>query len=123
MVDLLSLPFDDKRPSLPCLGAPGQMGVIFTQYYSPSLHIPFVRTLTKRYGLVGATYMAVYEFGDRVRGASLVNFGASGDAQSAHFFDQAKLLSQQKMKPELFYWDDVAAAAQRVYHPGEDAAN
>lgn len=119
VVDLLDLPFNDIETSLPCAGGPGPMGVIFTQYYSPNLRIPFVRTLKRRYGLVGASYLAVYEFGGRVRGASVVNFGESGDPRSPHYFDQANLLSQCRMKPELFHWDDVVAGCQRSYHPGD----
>ena len=114
MVDLLDLPFDDKLPSLPCLAAPGPMGVVFTQYYSPI--DPAFRSsmsLNKRYGLVGASYMAVYEFGPKIRGASALNFGQSGDPKSPHYFDQAQLLSERKLKPELFDWPDVLAGANR----------
>jgi acyl-homoserine-lactone acylase len=119
MVDLVDLAFDDKLPSLPSLGAPGPLGVVFTQYSSPSIKIPFFLTLNKRYGLVGASYIAVYEFGPKVRGASALNFGQSGDPKSPHFFDQAHLLSERKLKPELFEWSDVLAGAKLVYHPGE----
>ena len=52
MIDLLGLTFDDRLPSLPSSGAPGPMGVVFTQYYSPSIRIPFVLSLNERYGLV-----------------------------------------------------------------------
>lgn len=121
VADLLDLPFRDNVASLPSLAGPGPMGVVFTQYYSPSLKIPFIRETRKRYGVIGATYMAVYEFGPKVRGASLLNFGVSGDATSPHFFDQASLLSQRKLKPELFYWDEVVAGARHAYSPGETA--
>lgn len=119
VADFLHLPFDDAQHSLPSLGAPGPMGVVFTQYYSPYLRIPFFRTLNKRYGMIGASYLAVYEFGERIRGASALNFGVSGDPQSPHYFDQAELLSERKLKPELFYWEDVLAGTKRSYHPGE----
>jgi acyl-homoserine-lactone acylase len=119
LIDLLELSFDDNAPSLPSLGAPGPMGVVFTQYYSPTIKIPFVRTISKRYGLIGASYVAVYEFGSKVRGASALNFGVSGDPQSPHYFDQARLISECKLKPELFDWPDVLAGAKAVYHPGE----
>ena len=38
------------------------MGVIFTQYSTPSLNIPWVITQRRRYGLVGTSYLAAYEF-------------------------------------------------------------
>jgi acyl-homoserine-lactone acylase len=119
VADFLDIPFDDSLPSLPSLGVHGPLGVVFSQYDTPSIHIPLVRTVKRRYGLVGATYLAVYEFGERIRGATLVNFGQSGDPKSPHFFDQADLLSKRKLKPELFYWDDVLAGAKEKYHPGE----
>jgi penicillin amidase len=119
MIDLFPLPFDDAAGSLPCCGGHGPMGVIFTQYYTPVLSIPFVETQKKHYALVGATYLAAYEFGDRFRGATLVNFGENADPKSPHFFDQAELMSSCKFKAEVFHWDDVLASARRAYHPGE----
>jgi penicillin amidase len=117
--DLTEIAFDDKKPSLPLMAAPGPLGVVFTQYYSPSINIPFVVAMNKRYGLVGTSYMAVYEFGPKVRSASVLNFGQSGEPDSPHFFDQAKLLSERKLKPDLFDWPDVLAGAKLVYHPGQ----
>jgi penicillin amidase len=119
MVDLTDLSFDDRAPSLPSLGAPGPMGVVFTQYYTPAMRIPFVLSLQKRYGVLGATYIAVYEFGPKIRGASALNYGESGDPNSPHYFDQAQLLSDRKLKPELFDWEDVLAGAKTVYRPGQ----
>ena len=119
VVDFRDMPFSDGDYSLPSLAGPGPMGVIFTQYSSPSLRIPFFATVKNRYGLIGATYLAVYEFGDRIRGRSVHNFGSSGDPLSPHYFDQAELLSKRQMKPELFYWDDVKAGSAMVYHPGQ----
>jgi acyl-homoserine lactone acylase PvdQ len=119
LVDLVQMAFSDDKPSLPSFGAPGPMGVVLTQYYAPSIKIPFVVSMNKRYGLVGTSYMAVYEFGPQVRSASVLNYGQSGDPTSPHFFDQAKLLSERKLKPALFHWPDVVAAARLAYHPGE----
>lgn len=53
MIDLFGLPFDDRLPSLPCVAGPGPLGIVFTQYYSPSIRIPFVVSLNQHYGLVG----------------------------------------------------------------------
>jgi acyl-homoserine lactone acylase PvdQ len=119
LIDLTQIGFDDKKPSLPLLAAPGPLGVVFTQYYSPSINIPFVLSMNKRYGLVGTSYMAVYEFGPKVRSASVINYGQSGDPKSPHFFDQARLLSERKLKPEVPSWPDVVDGARLVYHPGE----
>lgn len=119
VADFFDIPFSDKEPSLPCAGLPGPLGVAFVCYYTPSISIPLVREMKKHYGVVGNTYMCTVEFGPRVQGASLTQFGASGHPDSPHFFDQAKLLSESRLKPELFYWEDVEAGAKFVYHPGE----
>jgi acyl-homoserine-lactone acylase len=48
-----------------------------------------------------------------------VPFGANGDPKSPHYFDQAELLSERKMKPELFTKKEVLSGALKSYHPGE----
>ena len=85
---------------------------------TPPATIPFVRSTKRSYGVVGNTYLAVLEFGPKVHGGTLLPFGQSGVAGSPHFFDQALLLSQRKLKPEPFDWADVLANARRSYHPG-----
>jgi acyl-homoserine lactone acylase PvdQ len=117
--DLVDLRFSDSRPSLPSLGGHGPMGVALTQYYSPSIDVPFLISQKKRYGIVGTSYLAAWEFApEGVRGASLVPLGVSGDPDSPHYFDQAKLLSEQRLKPEHFTEQQVARNAARSYHPG-----
>jgi len=121
LADLVDARFDDSAPSLPALGGHGPMGSIFTQYYTPSLEIPWVISQRRRYGLVGTSYLAAYEFAPSgVRGASVVPFGAGSDPKSAHYFDQAKLLAEQRLKRELFTKPQVLQGAVRSYHPGED---
>ena len=117
--DFLFIPFSDKKPSLPSAGVRGSSGVAFTMYFMPT--VPF-RPVKKRYAVVGASYVAAIEFGEKVRGKTLVQYGTSGHPESPHFFDQAELLSQKKLKESPFYWEDVVAAARRVYHPGEEVA-
>ncbi len=120
LADLVDARFDDSAESLPSLGGHGPMGVVFTQYYSPSLEIPWVISQRRRYGMVGTSYLAAYEFDpDGVRGASLVPFGSSGDPASPHFFDQAQLLAQKRLKPELFTEQQVLQGAVRSYRPSE----
>lgn len=118
--DFFKIPFSDRLPSLPLLGAPGPMGVIFTQYYTPSIYVPLLRETRKRYGVVGPTYMSVIEFTDRIKAGTLIQYGSSSRPDSPHFFDQARLVSERRLKPELFYWDDVEKDAKLVYRPGEE---
>ena len=121
IADLTDARFDDAAPSLKLLGGHGPMGVIFTQYYTPSLEIPFLISQRKRYGIVGTSYLATWDFSPSgVRGASLVPFGTSGDPDSPHFFDQARLMSARQLKPELFTTQEVLTSAMQSYHPGEE---
>lgn len=117
--DVLSagVAFNGLYPSLPCPGVPGPLGVVYTVYSTPS--IPIIRPT--RYAVVGSCYVAAVEFGDRIRAASAVQFGASSNPKSKHYFDQAQLFSNQKLKPAWFYRDDVLANAVRSYHPGEES--
>lgn len=114
-VDAAAFAFNSLSRSLPCPGAPGPLGVVFTVYSVPS--VPFLRPA--RYAVVGSCYVGVVEFGARIRAASAVQFGASANTRSPHYFDQAELFSQQQLKPAWFYPDDVLANAVHSYHPGE----
>ena len=102
------------RPSLPLAGAPGPLGVVFTIYSTPG--IPLVRP--ERYAVVGTCYMAVVEFGEKIRAVSITPFGSSGDSESPHYFDQAGLFSRQQFKNAWYDLDDVAEHSRRAYHPG-----
>jgi acyl-homoserine lactone acylase PvdQ len=118
VADLIDARFSDGRTSLPSIGGHGPMGVALTQYYSPSIVLPLI-SQRKRYAIVGTSYLAAWEFApEGARGASLVPFGVSGDPDSPHYFDQAKLLSVQRLKPEHFTEQQVARSAARSYHPG-----
>ena len=118
VANLAKVPFSDTLPSVPTAGLPGTVGVAFTQYYTPP--VPGSSTRKKQYGVVGNSFMGVFEFGkDIVRARTLLQYGESSDPSSPHFFDQARLLSQGKFKESPFYWKDVLAQATRTYHPGE----
>jgi penicillin amidase len=119
VADFFQIPFNDKEPSLPSAGSFGPLGIVFNMYFTPSIDIPLVKTIKKRYAVVGASYVSAVEFSDRVQAVSLLQYGESGHADSPHFFDQAKLMSQMQFKPQPFYWDDVLKAAKRSYHPGQ----
>lgn len=117
--DFIKIPYDDAKHSLPSAGLPGPPGVVFTMYFTPSIKVPLLKNMNKHYAVVGTSYLCAVEFGDKVKSKSLVPYGQSGDPKSPHFFDQAQLMSDRKMKENLFYWDDVVAGCKRVYHPGE----
>ncbi len=113
--DILTVPFKDDQPSVPCVGTSGALGASDNVYYSPASKL-----LKRRYGVVGGSIMAVYEFGkERVKAMTLIQFGQSADPNSSHFDDQAKLYSEKKFKPGWYYPEEIAANTERTYHPGE----
>ena len=112
-----SVPFDDREESLPLAGVRGPLGVAFTIYHTPPTNSEHRK---RQYATTGSSYMAVYEFGDRVKAASYLHYGQSHVPDSPHFFDQARLLSERKFKPAWFYWEDVLAHTERAYRPGEE---
>jgi acyl-homoserine-lactone acylase len=122
VADLAKVPFSDKLPSVPTAGLPGSVGVAFTQYYTPPE--PGSSTRRKQYGVVGNSFMGVFEFGkDFVRARTLLQYGANSNPASPNFFDQASLLSQGKFKESPFNWKDVVAQATRSYPPGGENGN
>jgi acyl-homoserine lactone acylase PvdQ len=116
VANFFKIPFSDKAESIPSAGLNGPVGCVFNMFFTPSMPLLGFK---KHYAVVGNSYVSVIEFGDRIEAASVLQYGNSGDPRSPHFFDQAKLVSQKKFKPQWFYWDDVIQNAQRVYHPGE----
>jgi penicillin amidase len=106
--------FDDSRPSLAINGVNGADGAVFTFYAAPA-------TGQKRlYGVAGATYVSVVEFGPRVRALSVHTFGASGDPKSRHFMDQSELYARGEFKPGWFTLDEIRANLEASYHPGQE---
>ena len=105
--------FDDERASL---------AVAFTSSYWGSLaafgsrKYPGTR---KMYGHVGNSFVAVVEFGKKVKAKSVVTGGSSSDPNSNHFNDQSALYSQGKFKDVLFYDEDILQHVESKYHPGE----
>ena len=70
------------------------------------------------YGTTGNSFVAVVEFGDRVRARAVTAGGESGDPASPHFGDQAKRYSTGDLRDVYFYRQDVEQHVERQYHPG-----
>jgi acyl-homoserine-lactone acylase len=106
-------PFDDGAPSIP---------VGFTSARWGSLAAYGQRTFndTKRiYGTRGNSFVAVVEFGDKVKAKAITAGGQSGDPANPHFNDQAPLYAAGKLRDVYFYPQDIEKNAERKYHPGE----
>lgn len=105
--------FDDNKPSL---------AVGFASSFWGSLAAFGSRTYPntkKLYGNVGNSFVAVVEFGEKVRAKSIVTGGSSSDPGSPHFTDQADMYVAGKFKDVLFYKDDILKAVERSYSPGQ----
>jgi len=75
---------------------------------------------TKRlYGTRGNSFVAVVEFGPRVRAKAIVAGGQSGDPSSPHFIDQAERYARGEFRDVYFYPDELAARTERTYKPGQ----
>ena len=105
--------FDDNRPSLPIAQTSSMYGSLAA---FGSRQYPGTKKL---YGSVGNGFVAVVEFGPRIKAKSIVTGGSSGDENSKHFNDQAMMYSKGQFKDVLFYKEDVVKNAERTYHPGE----
>jgi acyl-homoserine-lactone acylase len=106
-------PFDDAAPSIP---------VGFTSARWGSLAAYGQRTFndTKRiYGTRGNSFVAVVEFGDKIKAMAITAGGQSGDPASAHFNDQAALYAAGKLREVYFYPEDIDKNKERKYHPGQ----
>jgi acyl-homoserine-lactone acylase len=74
---------------------------------------------TKRiYGDRGNSFVAVVEFGPRIKAKSILAGGESGDPKSPHFNDQGEMYSRGQFKDVLFYKEDIEKQLERKYHPG-----
>ena len=106
-------PFDDSKPSLPIPYASANWGAL-AAYGMTS------KQTTKRiYGERGNSFVAVVEFGPRLKARSILVGGQSGDPASPHFADQAEMFARGEFKEVLFYKEDVERQLERRYHPGQ----
>jgi acyl-homoserine-lactone acylase len=105
--------FDDAKPSIP---------VGFTSSRWGSLASFGARAYpgTKRwYGTSGNSFVAVVEFGDRVRARAVTAGGESGDPSSPHFNDEAERYATSNLREVYFYRDQLKGHTERQYHPGQ----
>lgn len=104
--------FDDTAPSWPVPNAASQWGALtaYTAAQQPGTR--------RMYGTSGNAFIAVVEFGPRVRALAVSPGGASGDPASPHFADQSQRFAAGDLRPVYFYPDELAAHAGAPYHPG-----
>jgi acyl-homoserine-lactone acylase len=105
--------FDDSAPSTPVGFVSGNWGSLAAYGSRPYPN-------TKRwYGNYGNSFVAVVEFGPKVRARAVTAGGASGDPQSPHFNDQAERYATGNFREVYFYPEQLKSHTKRVYRPGE----
>jgi acyl-homoserine-lactone acylase len=105
--------FSDAGPSIPVPFTSSQWGSLasFGAKRYPG---------TKRYyGTNGNSFVAVVEFGPRVKAMAVTAGGESGDPASKHFDDEAVRYAQGNLREVYFYPDQLAGHTERTYRPGE----
>ena len=104
--------FSDSAPSIP---------VGFTSSFWGSLAAFSARAYpgTKKwYGTSGNSFVAVVEFGNKVRARAVTAGGESGHPASPHFNDEAERYSTGNLREVYFYRSELQGHIKREYHPG-----
>jgi acyl-homoserine-lactone acylase len=113
LTSAIDQPFDDAKPSL---------AVPFTSARWGSLASFGAKTYPgtkKLYGTSGNSFVAVVEFGDRVRAKAVTAGGENADPASKHFNDQASRYASGDLREVYFYPDQLKGHVEREYRPGE----
>ena len=105
--------FSDAAPSIPVPFAPAAYGSLASiEQRTPSA--------TKRiYGTYGNSFVAVVEFGKRVRAHAITAGGESGSPASKHFNDEAQRYALGNLREVYFYPEQLTGHTERRYRPGE----
>ena len=106
-------PFNDAGPSIP---------VPFTSSVWGSLASFGARQYSgtkKWYGTSGNSFVAVVEFGDKVRARAVTAGGESGHPDSAHFDDEAGRYAAGNLREVYFYPEQLKGHTEKTYRPGE----
>ncbi|MFZ2490090.1 MAG: penicillin acylase family protein [Thermoanaerobaculia bacterium] len=105
--------FDDAEPSIPVGFTSARWGSL------ASFGARAYSNTKKWYGTSGNSFVAVVEFGDRVRARAVSAGGESGDPKSPHFNDQAGRYATGNLREVYFYREQLKGHTERTYRPGE----
>jgi acyl-homoserine lactone acylase PvdQ len=109
----IDLKFDDSKPYIPVGLASGTWGAL-AAYGARS-----TEDAKRLYGYRGNSFVAVVEFGEKVKAKSILAGGQSADPNSPHFYDQAQRYADAHYKEVPFYREDVEKRMQEKYVPGK----
>jgi acyl-homoserine-lactone acylase len=105
--------FSDDRPSIAVPFPSARWGTLAS---FASRSYPGTR---RWYGTSGNSFVAVVEFGPRLRAWAVTAGGESGHPDSPHFNDEAGRYASGNLRSVYFYQADLAGHSERTYHPGQ----
>jgi acyl-homoserine-lactone acylase len=106
--------FDDAKPSAPVPFTSASWGSLAS--FGAARRPGTVRF----YGTSGNTFVAIVEFGPRLRAWAVREGGESGHPDSPHFNDQTERYASGNLRPVYFYPDELRGHIERRYKPGKD---
>ncbi len=81
-------------------GGPGDYGIFRTIYFADDND-------NKKRAIAGETYVAVIEFGKKVKAQLLLSYGNASQPGNKHVGDQLKMLSKKELRPALLEKTDI----------------
>ncbi|MEO0424869.1 MAG: penicillin acylase family protein, partial [Pseudomonadota bacterium] len=109
----ISPPYDDEAPSTPVGFVSGRWGSLASFGAAPK------PGTARWYGTGGNSFVAVVEFGERVRAVAVTAGGLARDPASPHFNDQGERYAEGRLRPVYFWPDELAEHIERRYRPGQ----
>jgi acyl-homoserine-lactone acylase len=108
----IAQPFSDAAPSIPVGFTGGTWGSL------ASFGARKYAGTNRWYGTSGNSFVAVVEFGPRVRARAVSAGGQSGNPRSRHFDDQAERYATGNLREVYFYPDQLRDHTEQWYRPG-----
>jgi acyl-homoserine lactone acylase PvdQ len=106
-------PFNDSASSIPVGFTSGNWGSLASFAAAPT------RNTKKWYGTSGNSFVAVVEFGKKVRAKAVTAGGESGNPKSPHFNDQAHRYANGNLRDVYFYPTQLQGHTEKKYIPGK----
>ena len=104
--------FSDDEPSIP-------VPFVYSRWGSLASFAAKRYPNTKRYyGTSGNSFVAIIDFGPKIRAMAVITGGESGDPTSPHFNDQALRYARGQLRQVYFYPADLTGHVVSDYHPG-----
>ncbi|MBA2921152.1 acylase [Sphingomonas sp. MAH-20] len=106
-------PFDDKQPSIPVPFTSSRWGSL------ASFGAKAYPGTRRWYGTSGNSFVAVVEFGPKVRARAITAGGESGHPGSPHFNDEAERYTTGNLREVYFWPEQLKGHTERIYRPGQ----